>query len=142
MRGAKGSTDAMIRASDTDRESAVSSLREHFVRGRLTLEELSARCEMALRARSRRDLARALAELPPLRPEAILRGVAGGLALVLLTGAWVVFSFALLFAFVLVLAIQGMSGIELAIFLAVWVVPTYLLSRRWRRGLSRLVRGA
>jgi hypothetical protein len=132
----------MTRASDDDRERAVASLREHYVRGRLSLEELSARCEMALRARSRRDLGRALAELPPLRPEAILRGVVHGVGLILLTGAWVVFSFVLLVAFALTLAIQGASMVMLVAFLAAWLVPTYLLSRRWRRGLSRLVRGA
>jgi Flp pilus assembly protein TadB len=131
----------MTRASDSERERAVVSLREHFVRGRLTAEEFSARCEMALRARSRGDLARALSELPALRPEAILRGVARGLALVLLTGAWFVFSVVLMFAFLLTLAIEGASAIMLVAFLAAWLVPTYLLSRRWRRGLSRL-RGA
>ena len=131
----------MTRASDDDRDRALASLREHFVRGRLTVEELSARCELALRARSRGDLRLALAELPPLMPQAILRGVVRGVALVVFTGAWLVFTFVLLVVFGLTLAIHGMSGIELAAFLAVWIVPTYLLSRQWRRGVSRLIRG-
>jgi Flp pilus assembly protein TadB len=129
------------RASDGERERAVASLREHFVRGRLTVEELSARCELALRARSRKDLRRALAELPPLMPQAIVRGVAQGIALVVLTGAWLVFSCVLLLAFLLTLAIHGMSALELAVFAGVWLVPTYFLTRRWRRGLSHLIRG-
>jgi hypothetical protein len=131
----------MTRASDDDRERAVASLREHFVRGRLTVDELSGRCEVALRARSRSDLRRALADLPPLMPQTILRGVVRGVALVVFTGAWLVFSLVLLIVVALTLAIHGMSALELAAFAAVWLVPTYFLSRRWRRGLS-LTRGA
>ena len=131
----------MTRASDADRERAVASLREHFVRGRLTVEELSARCETALRARSRGDIRSALAELPPLMPQALLRGVARGAALIVLTGAWVVFSLALLMVFGLMLVISGMSTVGLLVFLAVWLVPTYFLVRGWRRGLSRIRRG-
>ncbi len=132
----------VARAGDADRERAVASLREHFVQGRLTLEELSARCELALHAATQRDLRRSLRELPPLMPHPILRGVVRGVALVVFTGAWLVFSLMLLLAFVLTLAIQGMSALELVAFFVVWLVPTYLLSRQWRRGLSRLVRGA
>ena len=132
----------MTRASDNERERAVASLREHFVRGRLTLEELTARCELALKARSRGDLRRALADMPPLMPQAILRGVARGAALIVFTGAWMVFSFVLLLAFGLTLVIAGVSALELVVFLVVWLVPTYFLFRGWRRGLSRLWRGA
>jgi len=74
-------------------------------------------------------------------PQAILRGVVRGVALVVLTGAWLVFSVVLLIVVGLTLAIHGMSALELAAFAAVWLVPTYFLSRRWRRGLSR-IRGA
>jgi hypothetical protein len=132
----------VTRASDDERERAVASLREHFVRGRLTLEELSARCELALRARSRADLRRALADMPPLLPQAILRGVVRGAALVVFTGVWVAFSLALLIVLALTLLIGGVSGLELVVFLVVWLVPTYFLFRGWRRGLSRLWRGA
>lgn len=132
----------MTRASDDERERTVASLREHFVRGRLTLEELTARCELALRARSRTDLRHALADMPPLLPQAILRGVLGGAALVVFTGAWLVFSLVLLLVFGLTLVVGGMSTLELVVFLVVWVVPTYVLFRQWRRGLARLWRGA
>jgi hypothetical protein len=132
----------VARAGDADRERAVASLREHFVQGRLTLEELSARCELALHAATQRDLRRSLRELPPLMPHPILHGAVRGVALVVLTGAWLVFSLMVLLAFVVTLAIQGMSALELVAFFVVWLVPTYLLSRRWRQGLSRLVRGA
>jgi hypothetical protein len=130
----------VTRAGDAERERAVASLREHYVRGRLTLEELTERCELALRARTLGDLRRALADLPPLRPQAILRGVLRGVALVVLTGAWFVFSMLLLLGFVLALAIHGLSTVEVLVFLAVWLVPTYLLSRGWRRGLAQVTR--
>ena len=38
--------------SDADRERAVSSLRDHLVAGRLTLEEFSERVEAAFRLRA------------------------------------------------------------------------------------------
>jgi hypothetical protein len=31
--------------------------------------------------------------------------------------------------------------VELLVFLAVWLVPTYFLVRGWRRGLTRIWRG-
>jgi len=37
----------------------------------------------------------------------------------------------------LTVLIHGASGIELAGFLLVWLVPTVLLSRLWRRGLTQ-----
>ena len=132
----------MTRASDDERERTVASLREHFVRGRLTLEELTARCELALKARSRGDLGRALADMPPLFPQAIMRGVARGAMLLAFTGAWIVFSLVLLLAFGLALVIGGISTVAVIVFLVVWLVPTYFLFRQWRRGLSRLWRGA
>jgi len=73
-------------------------------------------------------------------PHAIIRGVVQGVALVVFTGAWLVFSCVLLLAFLLTLAIHGISALELAIFAGAWLAPTYFLSRRWRRGLSQLVR--
>jgi hypothetical protein len=132
----------VTRASDDERERTVASLREHFVRGRLTLEELTARCELALKARSRGDLRGALADMPPLLPQAIFRGVARGAVLLAFTGAWIVFSLVLLLAFGLALAIGGVSTVGVLVFLVVWLVPTYFLFRQWRRGLSRLWRGA
>jgi Domain of unknown function (DUF1707) len=123
----------MVLAGDRDRERAAASLREHFVRGRLTLEELSQRTELALGARSREELRDALAGLPHLSAQAIARSITRGLVLVVFTAAWLWFSFVLLVVFGLTLLIHGASGIELAGFLLVWLVPTYLLSRLWRR---------
>ncbi len=129
-------------AGDSDRDRAADSLREHFVRGRLTVEELSERMGLALRARSRDDLRRSLDGLPRVNGLAVAQTATRAAALVLFTGVWLVFSFVLLAVFALTVLIHGASAIELAGFLAVWLVPTYLLSRLWRRGLQHRPRKA
>jgi hypothetical protein len=122
----------VVLASDGEREQAAASLREHFVRGRLTLDELSERTEMVLRARSREELRHACAGLPRLTRQMIATVVVRGAALVLFTGVWLVFSFVLLIALGLTLLIHGATLSELVGFVVVWLVPTYLLSRLWR----------
>jgi len=119
-------------ASDDDRERAASSLREHFVRGRLTVEELDERIHVVLRARSREELRRAFAGLPQWSGRGVADVVIRGAALVVLTGAWLMFSFVLLVVFALTLLIHGASWAELAVFGLVWLVPTFLVSRLWR----------
>jgi hypothetical protein len=119
-------------ASDDERERAVGALREQFVRGRLNVDELSARTELALHARSHAELRRALRGLPQWSTRGLAETVARGAALVVLTGAWLAFSFVLLVVFALTLLIHGASAVELVGFLVVWLVPTYLLSRVWR----------
>ncbi len=54
------------RVSDADRDNAVTLLREHVVVGRLTLDEFSERVGVALRARTRDDIAGAMSDLPVL----------------------------------------------------------------------------
>jgi len=54
------------RVSDADRDNAVTLLREHVVVGRLTLDEFSERVGVALRARTRDDIAGAMTDLPTL----------------------------------------------------------------------------
>jgi hypothetical protein len=124
-------------AGDGDREQAAASLREHFVRGRLTLDELGERTEAVLRARSREELRRALTGLPQFNGRAIGQSVTRIAAVVLLTGAWLFFSFVLLVVLALTTVIHGVSDIGLIAFLLVWLVPTYLLSRVWRRASPR-----
>jgi hypothetical protein len=122
-------------AGDRDRERAVALLREHFVDGRLTVEQLGRRVERVLGARSRWQIGLAFIGLPVL-PDATrsaTRGVARGVVLALCTGAYVVFSFTLLVILGLVLLIHGASDAALFGFLVLWLVPTWLLSRLWRR---------
>jgi len=124
-------------AGDQEREMAAASLREHFVRGRLTVDELSERTEAVLRARSLGELRRSLDGLPHFRAGAFLQSATRAATLVLFTGAWLLFSFALLVVLGLTALVHGVSGTELVGFLLVWLVPTYLLSRVWRRGPAR-----
>jgi uncharacterized protein DUF1707 len=125
-------------AGDRERETAAASLREHFVGGRLTVEELADRTEAALRARSRGDLRRSLEGLPQFNAGSFLQGATRVAAVVLFTGAWLMFSFALLVVLGLTALIHGVSGAGLLGFLLVWLVPTYLLTRVWRtRGPRR-----
>jgi len=56
--------DALLRASDADREQAVVVLREHLVAGRLTLEEFCERVDAALRATVTGELAHLQDDLP------------------------------------------------------------------------------
>jgi Flp pilus assembly protein TadB len=125
----------MVLAGDRDRDQAVAALRENFLRGRLTLDELSARTEVVLRARSLKELRGALTGLPRTMPLA-QAAVRGGLA-VLLTGVWLLFSFSLLVVLGLVALIHGASAAALVAFVLVWLVPTYLLARLWRGVLPR-----
>jgi DUF1707 SHOCT-like domain len=128
-----------VLASDPERERATTMLREHYVGGRLTLEELSDRTAMVLAARSRSELRSAFAGLPVLpdarelaeRGRSLLQAAARGIAIVLFTGAYLLFSFALLLVLVLTLLLDGASGTTLVGFLVVWLVPTYLLFRVW-----------
>jgi Domain of unknown function (DUF1707) len=53
-----------IRASDADREAVAEALRRHCAEGRLTVEELEERVGVAYTARTERELARLLRDLP------------------------------------------------------------------------------
>jgi hypothetical protein len=131
---------------DGERDRVVTTLREHFVRGRLTLEELSSRTEKALVARSHTDLQTALKGLPPFldvrelaaRGRSIADVAIRGVVLVVLTGAYALFSLALVLVLGLTLLIHGASTSALLGFLVVWLAPTYLLSRVWRRRPTNL----
>jgi hypothetical protein len=109
------------------------------------LDELSDRTGRALSARSRADLRRALSDLPvlPSAPELLAQGrsavraAAHGAAVVLFTGLYLVFSFTLVVVLGVTLLVQGASAALLAVFLLVWLLPTYALSRVWRGGRPR-----
>ena len=87
-------------AGDTDRERVEVALREHYVGGRLTLEEFTDRAGRVLAARSRVELRGALSGLPalpdvddiatPIRSAA--RVAIRGALLVVATGAYLLFS--------------------------------------------------
>jgi Flp pilus assembly protein TadB len=122
---------------DDERERVATLLREHYVRGRLTLEEFSHRADLVLAARSRGDLRRALAGLSLLPAGSDLprqaRSLARAAGLVALTGIYLMFSLSLLVLLALTLLLHGASAAALVAFLLVWLVPTMLLVRLWHR---------
>ena len=131
-------------AGDRDRERATAALQEHYVGGRLTLQELSDRTGRVMVARSRADIRRALSDLPLADPDelaararSLVQSVARGAMLVVFTGAYLVFSFVLLLVFAVTLLLNGSSGTALVGFLLVWLIPTYLLARLWHRPAPR-----
>jgi len=59
--------DYDLRIGDAERDVAMAQLREHFVAGRLTFDELSERIDAALTAKTQRQLDGLMADLPQLR---------------------------------------------------------------------------
>ena len=68
--------DYDLRIGDAERDVVMAQLREHFVAGRLTFDELSERIDAALIAKTQRQIDRLTADLPrlprPARPEPAL----------------------------------------------------------------------
>jgi len=56
--------DYDLRIGDAERDVAMVQLREHFVAGRLTFDELSDRIDAALAAKTQRHIDRLMADLP------------------------------------------------------------------------------
>jgi DUF1707 SHOCT-like domain len=128
-------------AADDDRERAAARLREQYVRGRLTIDELSDRTGRVFAARSRSDIRTALAGLP-LLPDAwvlasqgrsFVQVAARSAMLLFFTSIYAIFTCTLLLIFALTMLFNGATGVTLLAFLVVWLVPTYLLTRLWRR---------
>jgi Domain of unknown function (DUF1707) len=56
--------DYDLRIGDAERDAAMSQLREHFVAGRLTFDELSERIDLALAAKTQGHIDHLMADLP------------------------------------------------------------------------------
>src|SRR3954447_24498548 len=109
-------------AGDVDRERAASSLREHYAGGYLTLDEFSSRTGRVLSARSRGQVQRALFGLS--RPSAVdaARSAVRDLVLVVVSGAYVVFSLVLALVLGLTVILQGISTSAFLVIAVVWLV--------------------
>lgn len=58
----------LMRVGDAERDAAAADLSDHFVAGRLTLDELNERLGAVFAAKTHGQLGRALVDLPALRP--------------------------------------------------------------------------
>jgi hypothetical protein len=128
----------VLLVGDRERDAAARSLRRHYVGGRLTVEELSARLDLVVRARSRRDLLAAVGDLPPRWLDAAelgrtARGIRRALALALLTIGWLMLSLGLLVAFALTAIAHGVTTADAIAFPVAWLVGTAVLWRAGRR---------
>ncbi len=130
--------------ADRDRDRASESLRQSYVSGRLTFEEFSERIELALRARTNRDLRAARRGLPAPWAPSELAGVTGGvgraarraLLFCALVSLWSIVSFVLLTAFVVVVAVDASTGAQLTVPI-VWAAATFLIWRAWHRSAGQ-----
>ncbi|MFB4426790.1 DUF1707 domain-containing protein [Streptomyces sp. QL37] len=77
-----------LRASDADREAVVTELQEAAADGRIDLDELGARLEVALAARTHDELAPLTADLLPAVPPAPPLLLKGGVAGAVREGVW------------------------------------------------------
>jgi len=116
-------------AGDHDRERAAADLREGYAGGHLTLDEFSRRTNRALSARSHWQLRRSLFGLS--RRGSVLDSL-HDVVLVVVTGAYVVFTLALGLMLAVALLL-GASTSTLVVFGLVWAVPTSLFVRFRRR---------
>ena len=130
----------MALVGDRERERAAASLRDHYVRGRLSVEELGSRIDLVLHARSRSELRAALRDLPRQWPNDLVATGAGAIhkgALVLAFFAtatvWAICSFALAIPFAVTLLALGPSVVVAMVFAALWGVMTFALWRPWFR---------
>jgi hypothetical protein len=57
-------TQPSLRIGDADRDAVAAELREHFARGRLTLEEFNDRIDAVFAAKTQSDLSRLTSDLP------------------------------------------------------------------------------
>ena len=130
--------------ADRDRDRASESLRQSYVSGRLTFEEFSERIELALRARTNRDLRAARRGLPAPWAPSELAGVTGAagraarraLLFCALVSLWSIVSFVLLTAFVVVVAVDASTGAQLTVPI-VWAAATFLIWRAWRHSAGQ-----
>ena len=134
--------------ADGDRDRASEALRGHYQRGRLSLDELAERLDVALSARTSRELRTAFRGLPsPWSPgelastfEGATRAASRVLLFLALAGVWSMTSLFLLVAFVIVLAAGASAAAQVAV-PVLWIAVSYLVWRAWKRPSHARARG-
>ena len=123
----------MALIGDRERERAATALKEHYLRGRLSVEELTDRLDVALAARRDADVRRALDDLPAAwRPPALARRAKRLAVVAAVWFLWWTASLVLLVGFVTSVALDGLGWTNGILFPALWLLAT-LLARRAAR---------
>jgi uncharacterized protein DUF1707 len=118
-----------LRIGDAEREAAISSLSSHFAEGRLTQVEHAERTELALNARTGRDLDVLFADLPRRADETgAIRRPSRGLRLSWLAAPL----FALVFIGAVIFVIANLLP-TIALVILVVIAARLLLGARFRR---------
>jgi len=137
----------MARVGDQERERAARQLRGHYLRGRLSEDELDDRLAVALTARSHRDVRRAFDDLPAGWRDGMeevraaleeTRVALRRLGVMVAAGAiWLVVSLAIVLGLGLAAAIGDVSDQAVAAVVLVWLLVTYLAGRAVLRTFRR-----
>jgi hypothetical protein len=135
----------MARVGDQERERTVALLRRHYLRGRLSVEELMERLEVALTARHDSDVRLALRELPATWRDQAMEARSGlgetwraarrTAFVIAVWSLWWVTSLVLLIGFVVSVLLQGVSLTNSATFAALWLACTFAARRVARQRL-------
>jgi hypothetical protein len=128
-----------VRVGDRDRELAASVLRKHFVHGRLSTGELEERVGLSLQAQSRRDLDRALKDLPFLWDELrvtqrLQRGRTRVRFFFRLVRSWFKVNVLLAAALAVALLVGAPIAASVGAALLAWSIASYAFWRIWLRG--------
>ena len=136
-----------MRVGDRDREQVATALRRHFVQGRLSTDELEERIGATVHARTRRDLAAAMAGLPlgwedlPGGVQTAARRVRRGVGRVrfffALARAWLKVNVGLAAACGVALVVGAPPGTTVGAAVAAWALACLVFWHVWRRGPQR-----
>jgi uncharacterized membrane protein (DUF485 family) len=130
----------MALIGDRERERAASALREHYLLGRLSVEELTDRLEVALAARRDTEVRLALNDLPATwRPPALARKAKRLAVIAAVCLLWWTASLILLVGFVTSVALDGLDWTNGILFPALWLLAT-LFARRAARSAGNAPR--
>jgi Domain of unknown function (DUF1707) len=126
----------MALIGDRERERAAALLGRHYLRGRLSVEELTERLELALAARRDGEVRLALAELPPTwleqatearsRVVATWRTTKRAAFVIAVWLLWWTASLVLLTGFVVTVLVQGASSTNAVVFAGLWLGCTFI----------------
>lgn len=128
----------MTLVSDRERERAATILRRQYEQGRLSVEQLSERLELALVAREHGDLRRAFGGLPPLWRDGdevrrLARTTKRAVVLAVLAGLWLLVTLVTLVGFAAEAIGHGTTSGGALAFALIWLLTTILVWRARRR---------